>query len=241
MRINRFIAASGLTSRRKAEELILSGKIYVNGKKMRELSYRVTDSDLVEFEGKEIKIKDKKSYIYNKPYGYLCSHKDPFHDKTIYDQLPPDEGLFSVGRLDLNSEGLLIITNDGDLGQKIAHPSSETEKEYIVALNRQLKEDDRRKILSGLSFKGIFYKADDIKDYIFDEEDKKIIADWPDKNTKFFYRIVLHEGKKREIRNIFKSLSYKVIRLIRIRIGDLVLKDLPPSAYRLLSQEEDSN
>lgn len=155
IRLNRFLADCGLGSRRKTEELIQKGHIEINGKRVTNLGTRIDpEIDVVSYLGDVVKpiVESKKILIFNKPIGYLCSHADRFHEKTIFSLLPSDYKNFKIaGRLDLNSRGLLILTNDGALAQKITHPSNGSEKEYLVTL----KHDPGEKLIQAAFQKGI--------------------------------------------------------------------------------------
>ncbi|MFA4793291.1 pseudouridine synthase [Leptospira kirschneri] len=214
IRLNRFLADCGLGSRRKTEELIQKGLIEINGKRVTNLGTRIDpETDVVSYLGDVVKpiVEPKKILIFNKPIGYLCSHADRFHEKTIFSILPSTYKNFKIaGRLDLNSRGLLILTNDGVLAQKIAHPSHGSEKEYLVTL----KYDPGEKLIQTAFQKGILDAGEILH--------AKMVKLVPGK--KYMYRVILEEGKKRQIRRMFHWLGANVVDLQRIRIGRLELE-----------------
>ncbi|WP_061280229.1 pseudouridine synthase [Leptospira interrogans] len=214
IRLNRFLADCGLGSRRKTEELIQKGHIEINGKRVTNLGTRIDpEIDVVSYLGDVVKpiVESKKILIFNKPIGYLCSHVDRFHEKTIFSLLPSDYKNFKIaGRLDLNSRGLLILTNDGALAQKITHPSNGSEKEYLVTL----KHDPGEKLIQAAFQKGILDAGEILH--------AKMVKLVPGK--KCVYRVILEEGKKRQIRRMFRWFGVSVVDLQRIRIGPLKLE-----------------
>ncbi len=214
IRLNRFLADCGLGSRRKTEELIQKGHIEINGKRVTNLGTRIDpEIDVVSYLGDVVKpiVESKKILIFNKPIGYLCSHADRFHEKMIFSLLPSDYKNFKIaGRLDLNSRGLLILTNDGALAQKITHPSNGSEKEYLVTL----KHDPGEKLIQAAFQKGILDAGEILH--------AKMVKLVPGK--KCVYRVILEEGKKRQIRRMFRWFGVSVVDLQRIRIGPLKLE-----------------
>lgn len=222
MRINKYIAKSGIASRRKADELIKQGKISINGEVMTSLGYEVQNEDIVRFEGEIIKpIKDKYYFMLNKPIGYVSTHSRKFDDKIIFDLIDIDIKLFSIGRLDKDSRGLILITNDGDIYNKVIHPRNEIYKKYIVKLDKDFNISDKRRIEAGV----------DIGDYLTNSSKIKLLD-----NTTI--QIEINEGKNRQIRRMFEAYNYEVIDLNRISIGDIKLGDLPIGSYRDLSNKE---
>ena len=222
MRINKYIAKCGITSRRKADTLIEQGKISVNDKVMTSLGYIVQEDDVVKYEGKIIKLIEDKYYIMlNKPIGYTCTNSKKFDDKVIFDLIDIDTKLFSIGRLDKDSRGLILITNDGDIYNNVVHPRNEIFKKYIVKLDKSFLHSDKYKIESGI----------DIGDYITNPSRIKILG-------KNILQIEINEGKNRQIRRMFDVLNYEVIDLNRVSIGDIKLGELPIGSYRVLSIKE---
>ncbi len=222
MRINKYIAKSGIASRRKADELIKQGKISINDEIINSLGYDVKADDIVKFEGNIIKpIKDRYYFMLNKPIGYAVTHSRKFDDKIIFDLIDIDTKLFSIGRLDKDSRGLILITNDGDIYNNIIHPRKQIYKKYIVKLDKDFKISDKKKIETGV----------DIGNYVTNPSKIKIL----DKRT---IQIEINEGKNRQIRRMFEAYNYIVIDLNRISIGDIKLGDLSIGNYRNLSNKE---
>lgn len=242
MRINRYLAKCGLASRRKAEDYIREGRVMVGGEVLRDLSYQVQAGDRILVDGKEVRFEEEVFFLYHKPRKVLVSHQDPFHSRLIYDDLPKMDSLFAVGRLDFDSEGLLFVTNRGDLAQTIAHPSYQMEKEYWVFLNRPLPAIDEDWTRFGLTFRGFHYRPDRLEFLSKEEIDGRSYAltDWPPGGSRDgqLVRIILHEGKKREVRRFFQGLGYEVIRLIRVRLGPLDIGGLRAGQYRPARPEE---
>ena len=227
MRLNKFVAHSGVCARRKAAELVKSGKIFVNGRKMLNPSYMVKDNDKVMYEGRRLKIEERTVYILmNKPKNTVTTLKDEKGRLTVRDIIGDKikERIYPVGRLDRATTGLLLLTNDGDLARKLSHPSSEVKKFYQVALDRDLTNDDLEKIRKGLELEDGFIKVDGI-DYV-KNEGKSIVG------------IELHSGKNRIIRRIFEHMKYSVVRLDRVYYAGLTKKDLKRGWWRHLTERE---
>ncbi len=224
MRINKFLAQSGLGSRRKVEELIKSGLIFVNDEQCRDLSTQIsTGSDVVRFRNKILKLEDEKIYLMlNKPKGYLVTQYDEHGRRTIYDLLPRQyKNLNYIGRLDYNSQGLLILTNDGELNQEIAKPKNKIPKKYEVIINSNLTQENIQQLQTGVMIDGaktMPAKISNVKDNRF--------------------TITIYEGKKRQIRLMIQSLGSEVLELKRIRIGALELGDLETGRYKLLDEKQ---
>lgn len=220
--LQKFIAHSGISSRRQAEELIKNGKIKVNGE-IAKLGDRVDESDKVEYDGKQIKPTQGKIYIkLNKPIGYTCTNREFKDEKNIFSLIPIKEKLSIAGRLDKYSNGLVIVTNDGDLIQELSHPSNEHEKKYVVRIS--LPTQEKQKISQAIINK--FKAGIDIG-----EDDGIVKA----KRMKYLnnnqFEIVLTTGKKRQIRRMFQALSYYVQDLKRIQIGKYKLGRLPEGKW----------
>lgn len=223
MRINKFLSRAGIASRRNVEQLVLDKRIKVNSKIMTDLAYKVDiKNDIVEFDNNIVSIVEEKYYLMlNKPVGYTSTNKSQFGEKIIYDLIDIDSKLFSIGRLDKDSRGLILITNDGDLYNNLIHPRSEIFKEYKVKINKPLKSNDRLKLENGVDIGGYITNKSIIK-YI--EEDEILVK--------------INEGKNRQIRRMFASLDYDVLDLNRLAIGNLRLGDLPIGEYRKLTVKE---
>jgi len=223
MRIQRFLARAGLTSRREAKTLLEKGVIKVNGEVVSEPFFQVDpEKDLIEFKGKRLKIPGKWTYIIlNKPRGVITSVSDELGRKTVMDLIPTkNKGLVPAGRLDEDSEGLLLITNDGDLVHGLTHPSFEIEKEYEVTLPR-VPGEELKKMEKGIQVGNDYLKASKVTF----PGGKKLV-------------ITLKEGKNREIRRMLGMLGYRAERLKRITIGCLSLSNLKPGEYRELTSKE---
>lgn len=222
MRINKYIAHSGYTSRRKADDLITAGKVKINGQVINEPGIKVNDGDRVEVNGKVLEIEKKFYMKLYKPVGFITSNFDPYNEKDLNDLIDIDERFFAAGRLDKDSEGLLIITNDGDFTNNLIHPKFKLDKEYIVKIDRKLNKNQEKRFEAGLDI-GNGEKTSDAKlEYLGD-------------NT---YRVIIHQGYNRQIRRMFKVFNAKVINLKRIRIGKIKLSNLKEKEYRYFNDEE---
>lgn len=226
MRLNKFIAASGITSRRKADELIKNGDISINGVQITELGTEVLETDIVTYNGKIINEESSKIYIMlNKPAKYLSSVSDDRDRKTVVDLVKDrySERLYPVGRLDYDTEGLLILTNDGEITNKLTHPRHHIKKTYFVKTDKPITKD----IISALE-NGVL-----IDDYMT----KKATITFNPKD-KSQCEITIGEGKNRQVRKMFSSQGLEVIYLKRISMGDLKLGSLPIGKTRELTKDE---
>ncbi|EFH92605.1 pseudouridine synthase [Finegoldia magna] len=227
MRINKFIAQSGYCSRRKADELIKNSKVCVNGTILLDLSYQVNDSDIVEVEGKKISKKEEKIYIaINKPIGYTSTVKDKFADKKVVDLIKFKTRVYPVGRLDKDSHGLLILTNDGELTYELTHPKFEHKKVYEVLVKGRPTKDKIQELKNGIVLDGYKLKKSSIE----------FIANVKD-NTK--YMVTIYEGRNRQIRKMFDYINHPVLDLKRVQIGYYKMEDnLKSGEYVLLKNED---
>jgi len=225
IRLNRFIANSGVCSRREADNLITMGVISVNGKTITELGYKVSPGDEVRYENRVLRAEKPVYILMNKPKGYLTTTDDPQERNTVMQLLAGSvrERIYPVGRLDRNTTGLLLLTNDGDLADKLMHPSYNVKKIYKVELDRPLSKDDFQSILEGVRLEEGKAMVDDLA--IISDDGKTV-------------GIELHIGWNRVVRRIFESLNYEVVRLDRSVYAGLDKKDLPRGKWRFLSREE---
>lgn len=226
-RLQKFMARCGVASRRKCEELILDGKIKVNGTVITELGFKINpEKDMVYYMGNLIKPEEVKRYIMlNKPVGVVTTVKDEKNRKTILDLVKVDERIYPIGRLDYDSSGLIILTNDGDLYNKIIHPRSEVFKTYIVKVKGLFEREKLETLRRGV----------DIGGYITAPCKARIV--WSNSNSSEL-EISIHEGKNRQIRRMCSSLGHDVVSLRRVSIGNLTLGDLRQSNWRDLSEDE---
>jgi 23S rRNA pseudouridine2605 synthase len=214
MRINQFIARCGICSRREAEKLVNYGEIFVNGKVLEDLAYKVRLKDSVKYQGKILAVETSSVvYVFNKPRGFLTTRSDELGRQTIYDLLPDKmANLITIGRLDMNSEGLLILTNDRELKQEYENPKNEIPRKYKVRVYGEVDERKLLKLKDGVVVDGIEYAG--------------INATLTHKRTNSWIEMELREGKNREIRRVMEHLGYEVNRLIRTDYGKYSLGDL---------------
>ena len=227
MRLNKYIADAGICSRRKADELIANGNVKVNGATMREMGYQVEDGDVVMANGKKIETVGKKVYVaVNKPLGYITSMDDD-KDRPTVAELVADipERLFPVGRLDYNTTGLLIMTNDGQLTYTLTHPKHEVYKTYVAKVAGVLSDTRIAKLRKGV----------DIGGFITSPAKVKVIKQMP---RHAIVEISIKEGKNRQVRKMFAAVGNKVQELQRVAIGDIKLGRLMEGHYRKLNREE---
>jgi 23S rRNA pseudouridine2605 synthase len=232
LRIQKFIADSGLCSRRAAEALIVAGGVYVNGQKA-SLGQKVEPgTDKVSVNGKPVRAQaqPKLALVMHKPRGVVCSNSDPHAEQTIFDLLPREWArlrLFCAGRLDKDSEGLVILTSDGDLAHKLMHPSNLVVKRYYVSLEEPFPAGRLRQLLRGVVIEGEHLKV----------ERANLVNPQPDGGSTQL-DVHMHHGKKREIRQLFTALGFEVRRLRRYQIGALRLKGIPLRGVKQLSTKE---
>jgi 23S rRNA pseudouridine2605 synthase len=224
LRLQVFMAHCGVASRRASEQIILEGRVTVNGQIVKELGTKVSENDEVTVDGKKIRPEENKRYVLlNKPAGFVCSLSDEKDRKVAADLLKEkySERLYNVGRLDMYSKGMVIFTNDGDFAKTLSHPSAEIEKEYIVETSQNVPEDFPEKFEKGIRIDNTFYKC------------RKCQILKPRK-----LKIILIEGKNREIRNVLESEGMGTKSLVRVRIGNVLLNELKPGESRDLTQDE---
>jgi 23S rRNA pseudouridine2605 synthase len=223
VRLNKYLAQCGLGSRRSVEDLIRQGRVAVNGERA-ELGTPVNEGDAVSVDGKAVSAVSTHTYIlFNKPPGYVCSRGDTHGRPTVYDLLPPElQNLHYVGRLDLDSRGLLFFTDDGDFTLKLTHPRQGVPRVYAVRTRHPLSEEDVQDLLGGVEVEpGVVFHCAAVEI-----------------TSAGGYRLTLTEGKKREIRRLLHALHHHVIDLKRIAFGDVRLGDVPEGKWRNLTEEE---
>ena len=229
VRLQKYIAMSGAASRRAAEAMIEDGRVKVNGKTVAEQGVKVEiGADKVTVDGKELRIKDKKYYIMlNKPTGYVSTVKDQFDRPTVIDLVGGEIGtrIFPVGRLDYDTEGLLLLTNDGAITYRVTHPKFRTDKTYIVVISGGISVSGLNKLRHGVKIDN--YKTSPAEVEILDAA-----------GTKTMLEITIHEGKNRQVRKMFDAVGCKVIGLQRIKIGQIELGNLPLGRWRHLTAHE---
>lgn len=222
MRLNRFLAAAGFGSRRACDELIASGAVTINGHTVEKLATVVGEGDEVRCRGRVARAARTVYLLMNKPKGYVVTRSDELGRRTVYDLLPPEHaGLFHVGRLDRDSEGLLILTNDGELAQRLTHPAHEVEKEYEVTLDRPFPPEGIERLVKGFHIEGGRARMERVR----------ILAP-------VHLQVILRQGLKRQIRLMLYALGFEVKRLVRTRIGTIRGAGLPVGHYRILSAAE---
>ncbi|SHI97689.1 ribosomal large subunit pseudouridine synthase B [Clostridium cavendishii DSM 21758] len=226
-RLQKYMARCGVASRRKCEELIIQGNVKVNGKVVTELGVKVLeDRDEITYNNLVIRPEEELVYIMlNKPEGYITSNSDERGRKTILDLVNIDKRIFPIGRLDYDSSGLLLLTNDGEIYNKVIHPRVNLNKTYIALVKGIFTEDEIKKFKTGVDIGGYITSDADIKTLERYKESSKIL-------------VTIHEGKNRQIRKMCSALKHEVVSLKRISIGDLELGDLQKGSWRFLSKDE---
>ena len=227
VRLQKFLAEAGIASRRASEQIIVEGRVTVNGQSVKELGAKVDPlHDRVTLDGQAVKVKRKLYVALNKPPGLVCSRNDEFDRPTIYDLLPKEwSHLHSVGRLDYNSEGLIFLTNDGEFSLQLTHPRYGVRKKYLATVEGRVEPEVLRKFIQGVSYMGERLKA---------EKARLISAS----HSKSVVELELAEGKYHEVRRLFESQGRTVQRLQRIQIGKIKLGELRPSKWRTLTEPE---
>ena len=226
MQLNKFLAHAGVCSRRKAVELIVAGEVTINGKRIVEPGYQVKEADQVAVQGKRLMHEKKVYLLLNKPKGYITTVSDERERRTVLDLIKPEikQRVYPVGRLDRNTTGVLLLTNDGELANRLSHPSHGVQKTYLVTLDAGLTATDLEKIKKGVHL-----------------DDGKVVLDMITlvrSSARKELRITLHSGKYRVIRRLFDHLGYKVVKLDRIRYAGLTKAGVPLGAWRELDDAE---
>ena len=222
MRLNRFLAAAGLGSRRHCDQLIAAGQVTINGRTCTDFSAQPAPRDHVKVNGKLVRLAPRLTIMLHKPAGFVSTRRDPRARDTVFDLLPANfSRLFNIGRLDAQTEGLLLLTNDGDLARSLTHPRYKIEKEYEVTLDRPWDSTLTSKLLRGIFLDGQRARI------------ARLHAVSPVR-----LRVVLRQGINRQIRRMFEAVGYRVKDLIRLRIANLQLGDLPRGHWRELTKRE---
>lgn len=226
MRINKYLSGCGLDSRRKCEKLVTDGRVKVNGKTITDLATDVKDDDTVEVDGKYVNLSERKVYIIlNKPKGCVCTASDEKGRKTVLDFVKIKERIFPVGRLDYDTEGLLLLTNDGELAYTITHPKNMIKKVYSVRVEGEPSDAELKKLRNGVEYGGIKYAPARVA-----------VVEKDEKQTKL--EITVTEGKNHEIRNMIESLGRRVLFLKRIEVAGIRLGGLSRGEWRYLNARE---
>jgi len=230
IRLQKFLASSGIASRRKCEEYILNGRVTLNGKIITELGVKIDpSSDVVLFDGKEIKEESKKVYILlNKPIGYVTTAKEQFGRDKVLDLVKIKERVVPVGRLDMYTSGALILSNDGDFIYKVSHPKHEITKTYTVTLKGKVSDEEINTLREGVVLDDGFKTSK--------AKVKRIMEDEENKRTRL--EIVIHEGKNRQVRRMCEAIGKHVLALHRSKIGDIDVKNLKIGNWRYLNEKE---
>lgn len=229
-RLQKRIAASGIASRRKAEELIKEGRIKVNDVTITEMGYLVKDSDIIKVDNQVITTNEKVYFVLHKPSGYICSVSDDKKRKTVIDILPNEiknYNVFPIGRLDYDTKGVLLLTNDGDFMYQMVGPSSGVEKEYLARVEGIVTEQDLTPFKKGLKYKGITYLPAFVTLESVDRAHNSSLV-----------RIIITEGKNHQVKNMFEAINHKVKKLTRTRFGSVTLDNLPVGYVRTLTIHE---
>lgn len=226
-RLQKYLSSCGIASRRKSEELILAGKVKVNGVVVRELGTKVSDKDEVEVENMEVYRKQKEYYLLYKPEKTICSVSDDKGRMTVVDLIETNEKIFPVGRLDYDTTGLLLLTNDGELTNKLTHPKGSIEKTYIAKVSGLVTGKEIHELENGIELDGIKTKKARVK---LKKMDKK--------NNKSYVELTITEGRNHQVKNMFATLGHKVLKLKRTNYAFFDLEGLKIGEYRRLSTKE---
>lgn len=226
IRLSKYLAECGVASRRKAEDIISSGRVKVNGKTETKMGVKVDpEKDRISIDEEVLRSEDKVYFALNKPKGYTSTVSDPHAKHTVLELINTGKRIFPVGRLDKDTTGLLILTNDGEFTDKLTHPRHEKEKEYVFTTKNRLSKDNIKNLEEGITLEGKKTAPTDISEKGYTK----------DKST---YAIILKEGRKRQIRHMLDRVGHPIIELTRTRIGTLELKDLKEGKYKKLNKKE---
>ena len=226
IRLNKFLANAGICSRREADVLIATGVVSINGVTITELGYKIKPEDVVQYDGETINAEKKRYVLLNKPKGFITTMEDPRGRKTVMTLVSKacKERIYPVGRLDRETTGLLLFTNDGDMAKKLTHPRYQSKKLYHVELNKSVNKEDFDKLLKGVDLEDGRSKVDQVS-FVTDASSKEV-------------GVEIHSGKNRIVRRLFEALGYEVIKLDRVQFSTLTKKDLPRGMYRHLTEQE---
>lgn len=226
IRLNKYLAHAGVASRREADVLIEAGNVSVNGEVITELGYKVSPTDVVKFDDSTLQLEKKQYVLLNKPKGFITTMHDPQHRKTVMTLVDKacKERIYPVGRLDKETTGVLLFTNDGDLAKVLIHPRHEIKKIYEVEVERPFSHEDLIRLREGVHLADGFIKCDEAN-YVKNGRSSQV-------------GVEIHSGKNRIVRRIFDALGYTVIKLDRVQFADLTKKDLPRGTYRHLTEKE---
>lgn len=226
IRLNKYLSNAGICSRREADVLIKTGVVTVNGEIVTEMGYKVKPGDVIRYDGATINAETKRYVLLNKPKGFLTTMDDPMGRKTVMGLVKKacKERVYPVGRLDKETTGLLLFTNDGDLAKKLTHPKFKASKIYQVELDKKITTAELRKLITGVELEDGTSRFDEAT--FIDENDARLVG------------VELHSGKNRIVRRTFEALGYTVVKLDRVTFAGLTKKDLPRGRYRHLTEQE---
>lgn len=226
-RLQKYISECGIASRRKAEELILNGKVKVNGEVVKTLGTKVSGSDVVTVNGQTLVSEEKEYYLLNKPREVISSVKDDKDRTTVVDLIDTDKRIYPIGRLDYDTTGILLLTNDGELSNILTHPSNDVEKEYVAKIKGFLTKEDSEKLSKGIMLNGIKTKPAYFKMKKYDK-----------KSDTSYVKVIITEGRNHQVKDMFKEMGYEVLKLTRERYAFLDLGNLKSGEYRKLTTKE---
>lgn len=226
MRLNKYLSNAGICSRREADVLIQTGVVSVNGTIVTELGYKIAPEDVVQYDGETINAEIKRYVLLNKPKGFITTMDDPRGRKTVMSLVKKAcrERIYPVGRLDRETTGLLLFTNDGDMAKKLTHPRYQAKKIYHVELNKPVTKEDMERLLRGVDLEDGKTRVDEVS-YIENGNSTEV-------------GVEIHSGKNRIVRRLFEAMGYVVVKLDRVQFAGLTKKDLPRGYYRHLTEQE---
>ncbi len=226
-RLQKAIARSGITSRRKAEELITQGKVKVNGEIVKELGTKVSSKDVIQVNGKTIKHEEFVYYVLYKPEGYVSTTSDEHERRKVTDLVPSNKRIYPVGRLDYDTSGVLLLTNDGDFTNKLTSPKHDMEKEYEVKMKGFLRKEESAKLCRGIKIDHYVTKKAVIKNVSYNKKNETSTA-----------TIIITEGKYHQVKRMFEAVGHPVLKLKRVRFGVVTLDGLRKGEYRIVKPYE---